>query len=897
MPDIVVALAELLVATLDFDDTIGKAMVWDLLWDVANVDGEGSKGWQRRVGNPNDVVIHESFTNGVAAYSTVELQVNIFLLVPICEGRSGALARECVADVCTKFPGYAVSTDALLSQLMPSMKLPVKVLSVPRRFVPLRTSKVAYDKSRGCAICEACTQLVEAEITNVEDVCHFRPLALCKPDDDPDTVVYWTRAACGTLIALKNPFMPFHFHDFVVPTFDKHPDRIFKVLQAIGAPVNLDLKYTLLMEPNVLSLPMLEREFVNAKGLPFPLLELATERHVMFFGISDDLIKMIGSSLGERVNEEPKTPLLWNLYEMHRIRLRACDRRGHTLRFDKEVLRAFPIFIAKVSHPMYWEAWCLAPSSFAASFVRQAPNPVVASLCRKLKGFKRLLHAVLREDRGHWTAAHVWKARLLTEELQVPSALLQIELDLLEMKSKSSFEQEPTSGKKKDRRRTKHQGADAPHCAVRKEEASGASHTLAKRILDEVIDAAWSAVAHDLTHHSLVRTLEAHLGLPVHLFGSGVFCAASDADVVITMEAAPSLQQAYDEIQEKMGWTPCYNRVRDDRVAVLRGTFRGVRIDAQIWRGPMQCTTPSERDTARALALAARLVAGADAACVQRLRKLHAWATATSLKGHQLCRMPGLAVTCFAIVFGCHSVASSAEEDVRGTLAQWRTALTTRSPVVDFDKQAVIGTPDGHRCHRALDVRVDGRNVATRMIPATTRHLLDILAFCAALEDARLWSRVTYDAWRAEHMLPCIRLRPKAGCSVPYSLHVALRNLGEHPIIDTLHVTECAETDELLLLATLCADAHAAHYGFRDTDVMTLCDATDAIVRWKVQRSGREWFLLAPAHRTPTLEHWAQRTRITDILPMQGQRSVPNAPTLTVDAAGYFAERYWDICM
>ena len=149
-----------------------------------------------------------------------------------------------------------------------------------------------------------------------------------------------------------------------------------------------------------------------------------------------------------------------------------------------------------------------------------------------------------------------------------------------------------------------------------------------------------------------------------------------------------------------------------------------------------------------------------------------------------------MGVTCAAVVLGCRSSSSDAAASLRAL----RTCLARHSPHVDFDALTYEGGEAACRHERPLlplNVLVHRENCAFRVSAATTRHLLDTVAFalgCASAEE-RL-CRSSYAAWRRRTMVRAARLCPLDSTSVSQTLHAVVASLDGHPCVDALHVAE-----------------------------------------------------------------------------------------------------------
>ena len=159
-------------------------------------------------------------------------------------------------------------------------------------------------------------------------------------------------------------------------------------------------------------------------------------------------------------------------------------------------------------------------------------------------------------------------------------------------------------------------------------------------------------------------------------------------------------------------------------------------------------------------------------------------------------------------------------------------------------------------------------------------------------------------------MIVGARLVAKTPRSVSHTLHTGLRRLDGHPLIDAVHVgcEGTGDDEHYCVRVTLVPTADAAKYGFRDADAVTWSTTTvvtsgaveelDEILVAQVTRGGRTWPLHGAARRTHarSTTPWADRSRITDWMPLAGDVCVPNAPSLTVDVFSCVGgEREWTL--
>ena len=428
--------------------------------------------------------------------------------------------------------------------------------------------------------------------------------------------------------------------------------------------------------------------------------------------------------------------------------------------------------------------------------------------------------------------------------------------------------------------------------------------TVLERLQTQVLDPTWS----------------------VALIGSSIhFAADNDMDIVICVPDAETLEEAYEKVRTRTGWDPQYDCVTGEHVAVLHGVFENHLMDAQVWRGVADASV-AEAETARALALAERMRTHTDACCRRHVRLLHRWAEGAQLKGHRLGKLPGVAITCMAIVASCqvHDRSTEGEDEdanVLPLLKALRAMCVQSAPVVDFDNlcdhstSGSNGRNESHtRASEALKVVVDERNVANRLTRGSTRHIGDILTF--AVSNASLLRRnvsffdeTVYEAWRNENMILCGRLRALDAKALSHTLSTALKRLDGHPLIDTFHVGDATDGEGKTVVevrVTLHASAPLDRYGLREEDVVRpipgrpiegnhhVCHCL-----WQVQRRHHSWPIVATKWNHRRGVEWDARVSVRDCVSFRGEDgafyTVPNAPSLCVDAMACFDMRSWHI--
>jgi hypothetical protein len=317
----------------------------------------------------------------------------------------------------------------------------------------------------------------------------------------------------------------------------------------------------------------------------------------------------------------------------------------------------------------------------------------------------------------------------------------------------------------------------------------------------------------------------------------------------------------------------------------------GHSIDLQVWRGKTINMTHAEGMTERAIFLSQSLSSGTTEVHRQHVAMIHEFASCSSWKGHRLCRMSGIALTCLAIVIG----RGDAHLTTMKLLKRVRDVISQDSPIVDFDRldyhDQSIGRPSS-----ALTVIVNEINIATRLTVATTRNLVDTLAF--TMDRGVILSQEDYNAWRRRNMITCLSIRPRdASKTIALTLYSSVSRLDGHPLVDTAFVGErpCGTID--IYVTVSCAPS-PERYGFRDSDMIEKCHHDTSVPQVMVHRNGRCWTLCAKwihDHAGSTVE-MTSRTSTSQMIHLpHTSLCVPNAPHLQMDVGACFDAKHWTI--
>jgi len=706
-----------------------------------------------------------------------------------------------------------------------------------------------------------------------EEVCHYRPLARsCIPTTDTDDATsdetFWVRLDDGGIVALRNapprltPSLPW-----------SPPHRLDPLL--LADPVQCDV-VTLFWQVDT-------SVECGLRALTCDALPLHLKRYIVLFlshtyGITDTLIGVVGTHLASLAVYDRFVQVMCRVYHfMNTERVHMTD----LVRFLRQLEKR-----AATHHE--WDVW-LESSAFVAECLLVCPDRI-ASVCGSLKRVRARCLAILHltplwdvnetalarelvsrnlahgDVRDRYVALVREHTRVTTETLWKTDDVRNDAVD----KSKALHAPLPT---RTARMTVFHEKDDATVASEEEEEHEDDDPLMGGATLDDDgtrstplaqlqsseiapgggaarprgdADAHRDDVAHG--HCARAARMAAHFGMEVSLIGSGVFFVAHDMDVVVSPRAcdgaAPvaTLQAAVEWICKRTGWSVDHgdHTIDGDRstAVLLRGTFEGVRVDAQVCRrGGSAPWTFAERRAHRAVMHTKMLETRSDRRVRGSIRVLHAWSEAAGVKGHVWCRMPGIAVTvvaiavaseCDAVIEAHHDVDDPASS--RALLRRVLRAVCERlmrrgTPTIHHDE--VDGAPPppsapasqaGETPDEALSVttsthEADGR-LNSRMTGATTRWLhMAIKRGLAATDEELLCAAHYRPQLVCDRAVPAALVLPRDGmASVVATLYSVLAVLEHHPLVDAIHVEEL---DDALCCVHVCPRAHvSARYGW-----------------------------------------------------------------------------------
>ena len=530
-------------------------------------------------------------------------------------------------------------------------------------------------------------------------------------------------------------------------------------------------------------------------------------------------------------------------------------------------------------------------SLFIFTCVDQSPLHILCIMCDNHTSFYHVLIVLLHHKIGTWTATQKQKANALENMPYVHGDIANKfvaaireqnrRLDCFSNESIFMFEGNVnvTTNKKNN--------TNSKNTHTRKTNN-------VKKIIEDDFKNTKENDAEELTHKSLLDRLSRKYqssGFKFTLVGSGIFSNTSDMDVVVSVPNSTSLMDAYDIVLKTTCWTPCYEYMTGERVAVITGIFEGVAVDCQVWRGENNVSSKSEEMTLSAIHLSNKIETETCKVTRNCARLLHMWFLSSGFKGHQLCRLPGVAITCLAIMLSCRN---DGKPTIQYMLSLLRDTLTCSCPTVEFETLSFFShgmkAVSPRRCTSPFSVIVAGRNCATRISLSISRHLLDTVAFSLSLPLTDYFTQGVYQKWRERTMFRCALMKPLRRDTISHTLATVAKRLDGHPLIDTLYFQE--EGSNILVLCSINSQADVSRYGIRKSDVINL----DENGRICIRRNTTNYWLLQSPHKTGVTLHSSSLSLVNDTLWIEGMKngwSFPNAPCLACDVVTHFDHRCW----
>ena len=964
----------------DWKPSYGKAFLWQLIMSLI-YDLEEFRQHTRDVAFLTYDVIFLKVNYGLALYTVNKLQVNINILVPTDPLFTVELVRQVEQYISGIYADHTINLIPLRTHVP---ELSIADFVKRRRFIPSRIyisklSVVNHDKQilRCCGNDTIALHHIECK----RDVAKYRPLSTMHPNDDIDTI-YWHKFPCGALFAFTNPLA-----DMIEPL--PYPPAFSKCK---GIQISQHMENDLALFVHSLAPCNLTEtlNIVSQKWIPPNIRNWSVCSGISSFGITDELVVAVGENIDDVSVMGQFAKELIHTYKIIRMTSNLSD----TCMCDMLVT-----MMRQLDDNPVWRKW-ICESTLLWTCVLRIPCSLLATMLKRpdMELLRVLCIRLLHHRIGKWTSEERERVNILcqvmnehsltpprkclTETNAVRQAFDELHMNAHEMADilVDNVNTVPLVGTIKNNTKKSKKKSSSGVSTPSKLQAQaqlmgpeGLSETVPIKIPPckcKGVHEEWNLRGTlSTTHKSIVRKMSQEFpSLQFNLIGSGVFSDKGDIDVVVTVCASTtstnsttpklSLPEAYEHVRSITGWIPNYEKVDGLHVGVLCGTFEGVAVDAQVWRGQECVETHSEMLTREAIEFTRKLSAEASDGAVKAIKWMHAWCDVAGLKGHKLCRLPGIGVTCAAIALTC----GSPEWNTQSLLTRMRECLSQEMPLINFDALNVSIESVATRCTVPLAILVNERNCCNRMTAATTRHMLDVLAYSLARGvHLDMGNRNVYSEWRKQNMVLCTRMRPRAKASISYSLLSIAASLERHPMIDTLYFADDNDnnnnnndSDEtydnnakgnayigsvqcksitttsadnsnnkkqsccnhapiqkqsavsksrsedhcptcITIMCTLRADADAEIYGFRREDHIRHIRTSTVVV----ERNGR-MFTLALSPRQSTKCCIRSATRICDMISVDGMpenTSFPNALSLTCDVSALFDPNLWESCL
>ena len=609
------------------------------------------------------------------------------------------------------------------------------------------------------------------------------------------------------------------------------------------------------------------------------------------FEITDQTIAYIGFLFVDTHENdicESRKHAIWYVCRISKCMQHIVDKgtcEGAIVQFVRDV-KAF----AKEDHTIL--KWC-SKSDFVGRLLVSLSDRYLLRVFKLDSAFVLCTALALKESIGKWTNEHYEKAKLVmdwncdVEEVCLEWSRLQKRADCAATEFLVSDKKTDSDEKNTGTHASVQQTRDTPSPP----RPSSPQHVETQEPLPET-----NEPTPHLSHRSALKEIAAAFGLDCFLIGTGILSSCGDIDLVVRVDGASTLSEAYDWVAKKTGWS-LNKTVTGDDVAILSGTYNGTSIDAQVWRGAdVPDKTRSEMQSEYAIEFWKRVSAETTPYVKRCIRLLHKWTEVARIKNHRLCQLPGIAITCIAIVLGSRHGAPHIDDAscICKLLVEFKSILDSDVPMIDMDSQTYnvenIGINLDGSC--PLNVMMKEQNVASRLSACSHRYVRAVTAFALSLSVDKLLDGSAYDSWREASMFRCIRASPGDNKSslAATTLRAIVADFDCHPLVDYLWLDECKETMCISVYAHIRDSASVSKYGFRSGDTIQV--VSDSCV--EVTRGCKTWLLMtSPTCDRNCVDDVVKCCKMTDAVRVTGMYCVPNAPFLTCEITAKFSCKGW----
>ena len=866
------SLAAAVTATLSFSDSYARNLLW-CCWSALFFTNRTGRTVLEQASFFQAAVELQHFRSGLVVYTRcpARRECRVSFVVP----RSAALSEQLAMETCVWCDGspfeehYAIDLTPCRNQLEGVLS-PVRTA---HRMVPsdARRDEIVLEGDRICY--NRGHHVDDVVVLRRDQIRDFKPLGSLRRDD-PYSQRYWTVAACGAIVGFCNPILP------LTRTFPYCPLAITDTCEAVGVVGDTLLKQFLMASfAEELTAP-LERLCISGRiesssaALPMIARALVVSRLYTVCGLSDRLLS-VASQMLTTVNgcirgntHEVESLLSCDLRDA--IEVGACVGAMVTgaMKLSRVAAR-----LAQVANRLQandcpvstWEDWFLSSPSIAQQVQKETPEALVAAA----KTWKLVWHVAVD---------------LLTDD--EASAKRGARLDALAPAAwdRGVLQRHRAAWDKARAERKLHRKAAAAAADILQAVFANVDRIFAvdseacHHPAPEEAAAAPASCAAATVVVTELRERFGDDGAEWHVIGSSAFSrGGKDVDLVLEVPADASLTDVYADAAQRLRLT-LQRRVSEERVNLLTGQVLGHSVDLQIVRRTF--ATTGENLSRSAMAIAKLFEESMDRSLVLAVEAMHGFFDCAGLKSHILCRVPGVAVTCVAVILA----ATCSFRKLPHMLRALRERLTHSMPSFDLDEvesgRSFIKTTVC-RPRSPLTVRVRKQNLLTRMTAACTRHLLDTVAFACSLGADDLLRPEPFSKWRTREMFRAAACRPRHPSSIAKTLFAVVDSLSSHPLIETMYVLEGGE-EHVEVFVTLRHKADAK-YGFAGFEV-THCEGEYAVLR-----RGR---MIVPLIISVGMPMDPKFTSFSRQIAVEGG-CVPSAPFLTVDVRAKFSKEEW----
>ena len=826
----------------DFDDGKAKAAVFNAFMGlITNISVFREKVKHLQFLYPPLYLM--PLEHGIAAYTCFRNQMNVNFAVPIRMDKEQQLISELV--VALNKDMYKMFVINLTPLEVSYGKFIDQTVVRSRRFFPSNATLHLIDR----VIFHGGYSLpITMEIKNPRDICNYMPLSRCTIQQE-ETTLYWARTECGQIVVFQNPFVPLEEGMLPLPIFDE---------SIVHSCLPVELKFFF--------------EHLNPKSKNESIKSIASSRTPtyakavlvricnIYFGIFDHLILTVGL-----LAENGK--IFVNTLHLGMYRIAQCMRLANckvsNVRFiSEQLIETFNLFCTEKD---CWINW-VKESRFMFDLFETFDIKFIRTMCATCIIIQEGLIKSLKQKTGSWShkdkeLCYMLKSLKLQRFNQDWIEIVN-ELNNIMAHNDSELSQmiEATAdlAVKKIHVNQKLENQNMGMClpcedamVLMNTQKPSHHYTFVERLRTEFPQFKWT------------------------LIGSGIFFQSIDVDVVVHVDNCESLDDAYAAVAQATQLQQNGN-IDEEHIVVLKGVLFGTLVDAQVIT--KKGHTKAEEKTKAALALTTKLKFGMDDKMKENVHSLHIWFEHASLKGHQLCNLPGIAITCTAVAL------SNTCNNLNSMLETLRCLLMTDN-AISFDSEDIACvTPTSKtqcRPETPMSIYIDNANVSTRITAAWTRHLIDTIAFSL---DRQMSDKSSFDFWRQTHMANVATVRAKNDSIIPKKLFKTLNQFGNHPIVDSLHVEEL-EKNLLLIRCTILRNK-SDHYGF--TNEIILFGVNEQKNYLDISRGSKRMFLAVSKGFSPEIHTKGDWIQI-------GHNRIPNAPTLTVDFLACLDMSVWTL--